>query len=82
MLQAELRHICVESHLYRKHCTITLNLAVKAIEKVYDVHVVRVNMITMRGKVKNFGRRSSKTSDWKKAIITLKEGESIQGAQS
>lgn len=53
----------------------------KAVERVYDVHVLRVNMVSVKGKVRNFGRRSGRTSDWKKAIITLKPGEAIQGAQ-
>jgi large subunit ribosomal protein L23 len=54
----------------------------KAIEKVYDVKVERVNMVKMRGKTKRYGKTSGKTSDWKKAIVTLKEGQTIAGAQS
>ena len=54
----------------------------KAIEKVYDVHVLRVNMVNVRGKGRNFGRAKGRTSDWKKAIITLKQGETIPGLTS
>ena len=54
----------------------------KAVEKVYDVKVDRVNIVKMRGKNKNFGRIASKSSDWKKAIVTLKKGEVIAGAQA
>ncbi|HEX5429612.1 MAG TPA: 50S ribosomal protein L23 [Patescibacteria group bacterium] len=51
----------------------------KAVEKVYDVHVVSVNIVRSRGKVRRSGRVVGKTSDWKKAYVTLKEGEKISG---
>ena len=51
----------------------------KAIEKVYDVHVVKVNMVNVRGKVRRYGKSVGTTSDWKKAIVTLKSGERIAG---
>jgi large subunit ribosomal protein L23 len=54
----------------------------KAVEKVYDVKVERVNMINVKGKTKNFGKARGKTSDWKKAIVTLKKGQTIAGAQA
>jgi large subunit ribosomal protein L23 len=54
----------------------------KAIEEKFDVHVVSVKTINHRGKTKTQFRRSGrftgKTSSTKKAIVTLKEGESIQ----
>lgn len=51
----------------------------KAVEKVYDVHVVNVNMVNNKGKARSYGRTSGRTSDWKKAIVTLKAGEKISG---
>jgi large subunit ribosomal protein L23 len=51
----------------------------KAVEKVYDVHVTDVNIVNTRGKVRRMGRTRGRTSDWKKAIVTLKKGEKIQG---
>jgi large subunit ribosomal protein L23 len=51
----------------------------KAVEKVYDVHVAAVNIINTPGKVRRQGRVFGKTSDWKKAIVTLKTGEKITG---
>jgi large subunit ribosomal protein L23 len=51
----------------------------KAVETVYDVHVTGVNIINTKGKSRNQGRISGRTSDWKKAIVTLKEGEKISG---
>lgn len=53
-----------------------------AVEKVFDVHVTRVNIINVRGKVRNFGSISGRTSNWKKALVTLKKGESITVASN
>ena len=49
----------------------------RAIEGIYKVKVDRINTLLVRGKLKKRGRSFGKTPDWKKAIITLKEGESI-----
>ncbi len=51
----------------------------KAIEATYKVRVVQVNMISVKGKNRNFGRRVGKTSKFKKAIVTLKKGDKIEG---
>lgn len=51
----------------------------KAIEKVYDVHVVKVNIVNVLGKKRRQGRTFGRTQDWKKAIVTLKTGETIAG---
>ena len=51
----------------------------KAIEKVYDVHVVKVNMLNVFGKNRRQGKSVGRTQDWKKAIVTLKSGERIAG---
>lgn len=51
----------------------------KAVETVYDVHVVSVNMVSVKGKKRRYGRSTGRTSDWKKAIVTLKAGEKISG---
>ncbi len=46
----------------------------KAIEALYGVKVATVNMITVAGKSRRFGRRTGTTSAFKKAIVTLKPG--------
>lgn len=51
----------------------------KAVEATFDVHVVSVNIIRNTGKVRRAGRSLGKTSDFKKAIVTLKTGEKIAG---
>lgn len=52
----------------------------RAVEKVYDVKVARVNVVRVHGKAKNFGKTRGRTSDWKKAIVTLKPGSTIAQA--
>ena len=42
-----------------------------AVEKLFGVKVLRVNTITVKGKEKRVGRNIGKTSDWKKAIVTI-----------
>ncbi len=49
-----------------------------AVETIFKVHVQNVNMITMRGKKRRFGRHESQLADWKKAVVTLAPGESIR----
>jgi large subunit ribosomal protein L23 len=46
----------------------------KAVEAQYGVKVAQVNMITMPGRSKRFGRRMGLTQSYKKAIVTLKPG--------
>lgn len=52
----------------------------KAVEEIYKVKVLGVNVVTVRGKKKRLRYKEGKTPDWKKAIITLKEGEKIETA--
>ena len=42
-----------------------------AVEKLFDVKVLNVNTMTVKGKEKRVGRNVGKTSDWKKAIVTI-----------
>ena len=43
----------------------------KAVEKLFEVKVLNVNTITVKGKEKRVGVHVGKTSDWKKAIVTI-----------
>jgi large subunit ribosomal protein L23 len=54
----------------------------KAVQKMFDVHVETVRTMNMHGKVKRMGRFEGKRPDWKKAIVTLKEGETIDFLES
>ncbi len=49
----------------------------KAVEDIYKVKADSVNTVSMRGKLKRVRYAIGKTSDWKKAIVTLKAGSKI-----
>jgi large subunit ribosomal protein L23 len=49
----------------------------KAVELLFEVKVERVQVINVKGKSKRFGRVMGKRSDWKKALVRLKEGQEI-----
>lgn len=49
----------------------------QAIESLLKVKVERVNVMTVRGKLKRLGRFAGKRPDWKKAVVTLKKGEKL-----
>jgi large subunit ribosomal protein L23 len=48
-----------------------------AVQKLFNVQVRAVNTLIMRGKERRMGRGHAKTQNWKKAVVTLKEGSSI-----
>ncbi|MEX0762361.1 MAG: 50S ribosomal protein L23 [Dehalococcoidia bacterium] len=50
----------------------------RAVKWAFDVEAVGVNTFVVKGKVKRYGRRPSKQPDWKKAIVTLRPGDTIQ----
>ncbi len=49
----------------------------KAVEEIFKVKVDRVTTMIVKGKKKRMGRNVGKRPDWKKAIVTLKEGEKL-----
>lgn len=49
----------------------------KAVEAIFNVEVFDVRTSVVRGKVKRVGRRMGKQRNWKKALVTLKEGHTI-----
>ncbi len=48
-----------------------------AIEELFTVKVVNIHTMTVKGKVKRMGRFEGKRPDWKKAIVTVAEGDAI-----
>lgn len=50
----------------------------QAIEEIYKVQVKSVNTINLAGKLRRVRQELGKTSDWKKAVVTLKEGQKIE----
>lgn len=49
----------------------------KAVEKLFDVKVDRVQVVNVKGKNKRFGSIMGRRSDWKKAYVRLKPGSDI-----
>lgn len=49
----------------------------KAVAEIFNVTVLDVNTMRVRGKRRRMGWTQGRTSDWKKAIITLKKGDKI-----
>lgn len=50
----------------------------QAVEQIFKVKVQAVNTMRYEGKMKRLGRTQGRRSDWKKAIVTLKPGETIE----
>ena len=50
----------------------------KAVEEIYKVKVQAVNTCIVRGKLKRVRQEQGSTTPWKKAIVTLKEGQKIE----
>lgn len=48
-----------------------------AVERLFAVKVTAVNTVRVKGKVKRFRGRRGRLSDYKKAVVTLAEGHSI-----
>ena len=68
---------------YNKYCFEVDRQATKpeikrAIESIFNVSVTKVHTMNMRGKLRRRGMRYGYTADWKKAIVTLAEGDRIE----
>ena len=50
----------------------------QAIEAIFDVTVVKVNTLNVKSKPKRVRYQLGETRTWKKAMVTLKEGDSIE----
>jgi large subunit ribosomal protein L23 len=49
-----------------------------AVQGLFNVKVINVNIMNFKGKNKRVGKVLGKKSNWKKAVVTLKEGENIE----
>jgi len=52
----------------------------QAVEQLFEVKVAQVRVMNVKGKTKRFGQREGKRSDWRKAYVTLAEGQDIDFA--
>ncbi len=49
----------------------------EAVEKLFDVSVIAVQVLNVRGKIKRFGKTPGKRNNWKKAYVRLAVGDDI-----
>lgn len=54
----------------------------RAVQLKYEVSVLAVQTMNVRGKTKRLGRFEGRRPNWKKAIVTLKKGDTIELAQN
>ena len=64
-------------YVFKVHKNSNKSQIKNAIEEVFDVTVESVNVIKVKGKNKTYGRNRVLTPAWKKAMVTLKLGDSI-----
>ena len=63
---------------FRVHADANKKSVKAAVEKIFNVHVTKVNTRITPGKWKRVRFRPGLTPEWKKATVTLKEGEKIE----
>ena len=63
--------------VFKVHKKASKNSIKKSIEKIFKVNVIKINTINLKGKTKVVRGKKSTKSGFKKAIVTLKKGQSI-----
>ena len=63
--------------VFRVHEGASKNSIKKNIEKIFKVNVIKINTINLKGKTKMVRNKKAYKSGYKKAIVTLKKGQSI-----
>ena len=63
--------------VFRVHKGASKNSIKKSIEKIFKVNVIKINTINLRGKTKLVKGKKSSRPGYKKAIVTLQKGQSI-----
>ncbi len=64
--------------VFKVHTRATKTQIKEAVEKFFNVKVENVRTLNFNGKTKRFGKIVGRRQDWKKAIVTLKEGEKLE----
>ncbi|MCB9593877.1 MAG: 50S ribosomal protein L23 [Sandaracinaceae bacterium] len=65
-------------YLFEVERTATKRQIRDAVEKLFEVSVTNVNTLIVRGRMRRMGRGRAKTKNWKKAIVEVAEGETIE----
>lgn len=68
-------------YAFRVHSAAVKQEIKKAVERVFNVKVVSVNVSNVAGKKKRVRYKAGFAPDWKKAVVTLKEGQKIDFGQ-
>ena len=63
--------------VFKIHKGASKNSIKKNIEKIFKVNVIKINTINLKGKTKIVKGKKSSTPGYRKAIVTLKKGQSI-----
>ena len=63
--------------VFKVHKGANKNSIKKSIEKIFKVNVIKINTINQKGKTKFVKNKKTVKSGYKKAIVTLKKGQSI-----
>ena len=69
-------------YVFRVHKKANKDMIEKAISAIFGVTPVKVNVMIVRGKRKRVRYNYGYTASWKKAIVTLKEGDKIDVFES
>ncbi len=75
--KAERNREASHQYAFEVHREATKIQVKQAVERIFNVHVLAVRTAIARGKVKRVGRNVGRRPNWKKAFVTLKEGETI-----
>src|SRR4029077_18889497 len=67
-----------KEYAFRVHSDATKPQIKAAIETLFKVSVTGVRTMIMRAKRRTYGRYAGRRPSWKKAIVTLKEGDAIE----
>ena len=63
--------------VFKVHKGASKNSIKRSIEKIFKVNVIKINTINLKGKTKLVKGKKSSRPGYKKAIVTLKKGQSI-----
>lgn len=63
--------------VFQVHCEANKFQIKEAVEEFFKVEVVSVRTMNYAGKQKRFGRTLGRRNDWKKAVVTLKDGAKL-----
>lgn len=69
-------------HVFKVLPTATKTEIKQAVESLFNVKVDQVRVVNVKGKTKRFGQRNGKRSDWRKAYVSLAQGQDIDFAGS